>query len=54
MKIRVTLATHAGDLDNAMVVLPDDADSFEISNAVQEVIDSWIIGVGDVITIRAA
>jgi hypothetical protein len=52
MKIEVTLGTHAGELDRRVLTLDDTDDMAEISNAIHEAMEDWILSVGDVIAIR--
>jgi hypothetical protein len=50
MTIKITLASHAGELDSRNVDVTD-LDSAEISNAIWQAIDDWMLSPGDVIQI---
>jgi len=50
MTIKVTLSTHAGELDSRNVDVTD-LDSAEVSSAIWDAIDDWMLSPGDIIQI---
>jgi hypothetical protein len=51
MKIYVTLENIAGELDSIALDLDPDDDPAEVSNAIQEAIETWVLAPGDIIRI---
>jgi hypothetical protein len=45
---------RGGELDRRDLTLDDNDDMAEISNAIHEAMEDWVLSVGDIIEIRAA
>lgn len=51
MKIAVILENPGGELERKELIVDDDLDSVDLSLEIEEVIEDWILGVGDTIRI---
>lgn len=51
MKICVRLSNSGGQLDHREITIRDDDDTAEISEQIQEIVETWILAPGDTITI---